>query len=93
MIYLEGPGVKVIVLETANLDEIRKGRPAQTPDGSVLIAWTPDPAWLSAQIAASDGNAELIGRLIDEAARRPETPLREYFQIRKVDFGKEDVPR
>ena len=34
----------IIVLETQNLEELRKGRPATTPDGSCLIAWTPTEA-------------------------------------------------
>ena len=74
MLYLNGDGVKVIILETANLDEIRKGRPAHTPDKSVLIAWTPDPVWLADKIMDSDGDAAAIARLIDEAAKRPEKP-------------------
>ena len=39
MLYLTGDGLTIIILESANLDEIRKGRPAKTPDGKVLIAW------------------------------------------------------
>jgi hypothetical protein len=74
MLYMSGDGVKVIVLESANLDEIRKGRPAKTPDGSVLIAWTPDPVWLADKIMDSGGDAEKIAALIDEAAKRPEKP-------------------
>lgn len=74
MLYLNGDGVKIIVLESANLDEIRKGRPAKTPDGSVLIAWTPDPVWLADKIMDSGGDGATIWRLIDEAAKRPEKP-------------------
>jgi hypothetical protein len=74
MLYLTGKGIKVIVLETANLEEIRKGRPAKTPDGSVLIAWTPDPVWLADKIADTNGDAAAIARLIDEAAKRPQKP-------------------
>jgi hypothetical protein len=41
MIYLSGPGLKIVILETANLDELKQGRPAHSPDGEVLIAWMP----------------------------------------------------
>lgn len=74
MLYLNGDNLKIIVLETANLEELKKGRPAKTPDGSVLIAWTADPVWLADKIMDSDGDAEAIGKLIDEAAKRPEKP-------------------
>ncbi len=89
MIYLSGDGVKVIVLESANLDEIRKGRPAKSPDGSVLIAWTPDPVWLADQILDTDGDAAAIAKLIDEAAKRPEKPSpRPYHPSHRVNFTK-----
>lgn len=74
MLYMNGDGIKIIVLESANIEELKKGRPAKTPDGSVLIAWTPDPVWLADKIMDSDGDAKLIGKLIDEAAKRPEKP-------------------
>lgn len=74
MLYLSGEGLKIIVLESANLEELKKGRPAKSPDGTVLIAWTPDPVWLADKIMDSGGDAEVIGRLIDEASRRPEKP-------------------
>ena len=74
MIYLSGEGLKIIVLESANLDEIRKGKPAKTPDGSVLIAWTPDPVWLADKILESDGDAKKIADAIDESAKRPQKP-------------------
>src|SRR5256885_185084 len=74
MLYMSGDAGKIVVLETANLEELKKGRPARTPDGSVIIAWTPDPAWLGERIEASGGDAGRVGELIDEAARRPERP-------------------
>ena len=74
MLYLSGDGLKIVILESANLDELRKGRPAKTPDGTVLIAWTPDPVWLADKIMDCDGDGPTIARLIDEAAKRPEKP-------------------
>jgi hypothetical protein len=66
--------VRIIVLESGNLEAIKGGRPARTPDGSVLIAWTPDSVWLADRIMDTDGDGAAIGRLIDEAAKRPEKP-------------------
>jgi len=88
MIYMQGDGVKIIILETANLEEIKKGRPAHTPDKSVLIAWTPDPVWLADKIADSDGDGPTIARLIDEASKRPQKPLRPHHGMHKHEFKK-----
>lgn len=74
MLYMTAGELKVIILETGNLDELKKGRPAKTPDGSVLIAWTPDPVWLADKIIDSKGDGPTIAKLIDEASRRPEKP-------------------
>lgn len=85
---MQGDGVKIIILETANLEEIKKGRPAHTPDKSVLIAWTPDPVWLADKILESGGDAGKIGQLIDEASKRPQKPTRPSHRIHKHDFKK-----
>lgn len=76
MLYMTGNGVKIVVLETENVEELKKGRPAKTPDGSVLICWTPDPEWLAEQIKSSGGDGKRIGELIDESTRRPQKSLR-----------------
>lgn len=90
MLYLTGDDgrLKIVVLETANLDELRKGHPAKTPDGSVLIAWTPDPVWLADRIMDTGGDGEAIARLIDEASRRPEKPSkRPYHKEHRHTFN------
>lgn len=74
MLYMTAGDLKIVILETGNLDELKKGRPARTPDDSVLIAWTPDPQWLANEILKTGGDGAAIGRLIDEAAKRPEKP-------------------
>jgi hypothetical protein len=66
--------VRIVVLETANIEQLKQGKPAKTPDGSVMIAWTPDPVWLADKIMDANGDAGEIGRLIDEASRRPQKP-------------------
>jgi hypothetical protein len=86
MIYMTAGDVKIIVLETANLEEIKKGRPAKTPDGSVLIAWTPDMVWLADKIMDTGGDGAAIGRLIDEAAKRPQKPSRPHHKMHKHEF-------
>lgn len=74
MLYLSSTdgAVKIVILETANLDELKKGRPARSPDGSVLVAWTPDPVWLADRLMDTGGDPAEIARLIDEASKRPE---------------------
>ncbi len=74
MIYLkdEKGELRIIILETANIEEIMKGCPAYSPDKSVLIAWTPDPVWLADKILDSGGDGPKIAKLIDEAAKRPQ---------------------
>lgn len=74
MLYLTGDGgaLKIVILESGNIEQIKQGRPAKTPDGSVLIAWTPDPVWLADRIMDSGGDPAVIAALIDEAAGRPE---------------------
>lgn len=81
MLYLTTKaGQKIVVLETSNIDEIKKGRPAVVQDQSVIIAWTPDPVWLADKIMGAGSDAMEIGRLIDEAAKRPQQPPRPYHK-------------
>jgi hypothetical protein len=74
MIYMKSAdgSTKVIVLEAANLELIRQGKPLRTADGSVMIAYTPDLVWLADKLMDCDGDAATIARLIDEAAKRPQ---------------------
>lgn len=91
MIYLSGDGFKLIVLEPENLEEIKKGRPVVSPDKSVMIAWTPDPVWLADKIMDSEGDAALICKLIDEAAKRPEKAgRRPYHETHTGTFTKKE---
>lgn len=90
MLYMTAGDLKIIILETGNLEEIKKGRPARTPDGSVLIAWTPDPVWLADKILETGGDGAAIGKLIDEAAQRPQKPTsRPHHKPSVHDFRKE----
>jgi hypothetical protein len=89
MLYMEttDKSLKIVVLETANLEEIKKGRPAHTPDGSVLIAWTPDPVWLSDRILESGGDGKKIAAAIDEASKRPQKGPRPHHEPYHTRLG------
>lgn len=87
MIYLtSGEVLKIIVLETENIEELQKGRPIKTPDGKVLIAWCPDPEWLVEKLPETGGDARAIAELIDEAAKRPQKELRPYHKPTQHKF-------
>lgn len=79
----------IVVLETANLEEIKKGYPAKTPDGSILICWTPDPVWLADKIMECGGDGGKIATAIDEAAQRPQKPPRKYHKPFHTNLGEE----
>lgn len=79
MIYLqtkEGP--TIVVLETANLEKMKAGNPAVTPDKLICIGWTPDMPWLAEQLQKlfekGDPDGAEVGKLIDESTKRPENP-------------------
>lgn len=94
MLYMTGGmgEVSIIVLETENLENIKAGKPATTPDGRIVIAWTPDPEWLAQQIATSNGDGRGIGQLIDESAKRPQAPIRPPHEPRVTSFAKKEGP-
>jgi hypothetical protein len=82
MLYMQSADgeLKIVILETCNIEEIKKGRPAVTQDKSVLIAWTPDPVWLADKIMETRGDPEKIAKLIDEASKRPQREPRKYHK-------------
>jgi hypothetical protein len=89
MIYMSGEGIKIVILETGNLEEIKKDRPAKTPDGSVLIAWTPDPVWLADKILECDGDVGKILKLMDESIKRPQKEAITYHKPFVKKFKKD----
>lgn len=87
MIYLtdKGDKLKILVLEPGNVERIMAGEPAVSPDQSVIVAYTPDPVWLAEQLIRVDaGDAKAIGRLIDEAAKRPPGPASRAYHETQV---------
>lgn len=82
MIYMTAGKLHIVVLETGNLEELKKGRPAHSPDGEVLICWTPDPVWLADKILETQGDGAKIAKLLEEASKRPEKPTnRPYHEL------------
>ena len=94
MIYLKSADgeLRIVVLESANLEELKKGRPAKTADGSVLIAWTADPVWLADRIMDTQGDLAKIAALINEAAKRPEKTARPYHKPHEISLGAKEQP-
>lgn len=74
MLYLKSDNseVRLIVLESANLEELKKGRPAVSPDRSVIVCWTADLVWIADKVLDTDGDIAAILKLVDESAKRPE---------------------
>ena len=62
MLYLKMYDGKlhVIVLESANLDALKNGLSAKTPDGTIQIFWSPD------------GSGTAVATVIQESLKRPE---------------------
>jgi hypothetical protein len=74
VIYLQAPGgvLKIVVLDTDEVARLKLAVPALAPDTSVMVAWTPDPAWLTERLRSGPGTSADIARSIDESARRPQ---------------------
>jgi hypothetical protein len=74
MIYMKTADgeVRIIVLEAGNIEQLKAGKPAKTADGTVFIAYTPDPVWLADKLMDSDGDRAKIASLIEETGRRPQ---------------------
>lgn len=84
MLYMKTPeGTTLLVLETEDFENIKRGG-AKTPDGDVLLAWTPNADWLEKQIAKSDLKLASIAELIIESAKQPQTKPRPYFPTRTI---------
>ena len=87
MIYMmSDTGLKIVVLEKANIEAILDGRPAITQDKSVMVAFTADPVWLADKIADTGGDAAAIAKLIVEGAKRPQKPPRPHHKPHSTNF-------
>jgi hypothetical protein len=88
-------GQHIVILEPENLEAVKAGQFAKSPNKAVLIAYTPDAGWLGEQIVANVNNLtpELLDRLIAESQQRPEKrgrahhPMMEVIKDGKVQGG------
>lgn len=82
MLYMKGKSgdleQHIVILETANIEAIKQGKPVISQDKEVLICWTPDPVWLCDKIMDTGGDGEKIAELIDESQKRLQKPQRPY---------------
>lgn len=88
MIYLKLGGGKrngenetrLLILEPANIERIKQGLPACSPDKSVFVAYTADSAWLTDEILklGDDLSAERLTALIEESQKRPDVMTRPH---------------
>jgi hypothetical protein len=81
MIYLKIGNGTLIILEPGNIERLKEGRLAVTPDRSISIAYAPDHVWLQEQIFKIGANkltpADLT-RLLEEGLSRPEVINRPF---------------
>lgn len=84
-------GQHIIVLEPENLEAVRDGKFAKSPNRAVLIAYTPDAEWLGDQLVANAENLtpEILDRLIKESQQRPEKRGRAHHpEVQVIKDGK-----
>jgi hypothetical protein len=67
-------GQHIVILEPENLEAVKAGKFAKSPNRAVLVAYTPDAEWLGEQIMmnADKLDPETLDRLIKESQQRPE---------------------
>ena len=76
MIYFTAADIRVLVLEPENIERLKQGRPAHSPDNSVFLYYTPDSMWLAGkvqEIVDSDGTLDVAAfeSLVQEGLNRP----------------------
>jgi hypothetical protein len=87
MIYISvGPkNQRLIILDAHNLEALKKGKQAATPDKHVMIAYTPDIGWTAEQLIQMSGvfvgSGGLVGidpfkldAILEEGLTRPIAP-------------------
>ena len=95
MIYLKTTsGQHFIVLEPANIEQLKSGIPLHTPTHEILLAYSPDIIWTSEQIKkALEGrtlDVAALEAILEEGLSRPEIKERayketEFFSSQKLD--------
>lgn len=82
MIYLNNAGGQhFVILEPGNLDALKAGKFARTPNNAVIMAYTPDLEWLQEQLIGrvDSLNPEVLEHLLEEGKSRPEKRDRPDF--------------
>jgi len=79
MIYiLAADDRALLVIEPTNIDRLKAGEPLISPDGKLVVLYTPDAEWTMGQIqsmcSATDFmvDGELMDFIIKEGLKRPE---------------------
>lgn len=96
MIYMTGENketrqpCRVIIISDGHLKRLKDGRPLKTPDGEVVICWTPDEPWLAERIADTNGDTTKVADLLAESLTRPPSAdNRPMFATKSVQFKKD----
>lgn len=67
MIYfVSEAGQSFLILEPTNLDSLQKGKPVISPDKKIIIAYTPDIAWLESKMRTQFASKEIIVKELDD---------------------------
>lgn len=67
----------VAIIEPSNIDKLKEGKPLLTPDGKIMVAYTPDMEWFQNHFRAMIGisnssvDAKLLDFLLKEGLKRP----------------------
>ena len=79
MIYFTSKnGQHFMILEPGNLDRLQAGEPLKTPDGKIVVLFTPDMPWTMKQLEQIFARAEKtmtpaeFDRILKEGMKRPE---------------------
>lgn len=79
-------GQFLVVLEPGNLDRLRVGGSVKSPDGTIMIVFSPDIMWTAARIReAVEANgtidAETVDKILVDSQHRPEVKERPYHHL------------
>jgi hypothetical protein len=77
----------IVVLETKEIEHLTGGRPLLTPDGKVLVLWTPDPDWLAGRLRLCETDGKSVVKEIVASQKRPQAPLRPPHDTEEFPVG------
>jgi hypothetical protein len=96
MIYFRTTdGRACMVIEMENLNRLVDGRPMKSPDGMILVCYTPDMAWTAEQVALFGDPEKVTGaqlaEIIDASMKRGKQKEAELGQVMLVSHTDEKV--